>query len=157
MFLSHHMPGLCVGLPRYRLRWFFTAIKAWQAELGWTFEGRPLELLPSYRVTAFSPEADSWVSFGSIEMCTTAHGVCGLQVALQNFPTNDSDQFGRAASVPSQRVALQHQVPPPDIPIACACFITFVCSAFCLLQPLRGQLAEIEIVTECQICWRLLT
>ncbi len=37
---------------------------------------------------------------------------CGVQMALQNFPSNDSEPSGRATSVPSQRVALQQQVHP---------------------------------------------
>ena len=43
---------------------------------------------------------------------------CGLQVALQNFPTNDSENTGRASSVPSQSVALQQQV---ALPLSCLC------------------------------------
>ena len=46
-------------------------------------------------------------------------GIYGLQVALQNFPANDSEPSGRASSVPSQGMSLHHQVryKPSHMPV----------------------------------------
>ena len=90
----------------------------------------------TFRASALS--LDCMVRVLAAVGCAQALMACWLQVALQNFPANDSEHSGRAASVPSQRVALQHQVRsrPLQMPVHAA--ESGVHDAWCLVQPVTG-------------------